>query len=145
MSDNDSSSSVERVLLAGHSWGGFVAYDMAQQLHRSGTAVELFLIVSRWTANRPTAMKRIAGLVREPVRIVPAVRQLLWRGRRYRPEPSSFPVTLVVVAGSNAEAFWRRHVAELTVVPLDGQHSSVLFPPYVDGLAEQMVAALQPR
>jgi thioesterase domain-containing protein len=69
------------VLLAGHSWGGLVAYEMAVRLHRRGVPVSLFLLDA---APPITVRQRLMRLTREPWRVPPIVRRYA-RHARHRP------------------------------------------------------------
>ena len=84
------------ILLAGHSWGGLVAYEMAVQLHRIGVPVSLFLIDAGDPASAPapaptlTFGQRVARLASEPSRVGPGLRHHTRRAgdavlRRLRP------------------------------------------------------------
>jgi acyl-CoA synthetase (AMP-forming)/AMP-acid ligase II/thioesterase domain-containing protein/aryl carrier-like protein len=106
----------EPILLAGHSWGGLVAYEMAVQLHRSGVPVSLFLIDAGAPSPGLTVRQRLARLAKEPWRARPHLRRHARHAndlpriviRRLRPMPDPMHEQS---PGMRYDLFYRRGVA----------------------------------
>ncbi|MCD9622791.1 AMP-binding protein [Rhabdothermincola salaria] len=72
------------LMVMGHSWGGLVAYEMAQRLEGQSVGVRLVLLDTAvlWAGTRAEQRRRaLAAMVRDPRRVVASVR---WRLDRLR-------------------------------------------------------------
>jgi thioesterase domain-containing protein len=146
----------EPVRLAGHSWGGLVAYEMAVQLDRAGVPVSVFLIDTGKPRPAPKARRQWRVGLRSRLRRATArragtrahydrfERRGNASGARYEVPRSTFPVTLGLAEQSTAADLWRTRAAQLRVVQLTGSHNGVMLPPDVALLAEEMTAAFGP-
>jgi len=149
----------ERVLI-GHSWGGGVANEMAAALEADGDRVCLVMLDSTQRSDgtrrqsRPL-LRRTAGRVRRSLRSVVRQRAAPGSQRRYdhfyeqgvlataAANPGTFggPTLLMTVPGSLAAASWPQRPG-LRVVQVDGDHNTVLQPPYASELADVIATFL---
>lgn len=151
--------------LGGHSFGGVVAFEMAQQLRRAGHEVALLAVVDSFPpdpallpALPPRSLLRrlrdgvglaVTGLVPTPGmgQYWRFHRQSQWLSEHYRSEP--YPGrTLVLVADSperQARSQWEAHLSgpwELLEVP--GDHQAILREPHARTVAAALADALDP-
>lgn len=145
--------------LAGHSFGGLVAYEMAQQLKAAGEQVRLALLDS-FTPDpdshpEPEEPQDLRSRVRNSVRLVRAsLRDTSggtdpWRfflqsqslGRRYRGLPWDGD-TLVVIADSPEKELrsrWDKHLTgSWSSVEISGDHFTMLRDPWVAEVADAL-------
>jgi acyl-coenzyme A synthetase/AMP-(fatty) acid ligase/thioesterase domain-containing protein len=149
--------------LAGHSFGGLVAFEMAHQLTAAGQEVALLAILDSFPpdpADQPLAEPRslvrraraAAGLALTTMRSTPGG-EAHWRyfdqstelGRRYRGRP--WPGRTLVVVAQTPEKQQRSNWAPwLTgrwdLVEVAGDHLSMTRPPWSDEVADVLAAAL---
>jgi thioesterase domain-containing protein len=148
--------------LAGHSFGGLVALEMAHRLRRAGHEVALVAFLDSFppdpsihpSGHRPLKrrLKDALGVVTTGVRGGPGLDQY-WRfyrlsevlHRRYRTSPYAGEA-LVVVADSPERALragWEGHLTgSWRLVDVEGDHLSMVREPYVAGLAKVLDEAL---
>jgi len=152
--------------LGGHSMGGIIALEMAQQLRAAGEEVELLAVLDSFPPEpelMPVALG--PGLVRKVMGIGGLAstglvdvtglgnyhrfhRQGVWVQRRYRTTP--YPGrTLVVVAGDDEDAVgrsaWAGHLTgDWSMHTVPGDHSGLLRDLYVPPVADLLRAALAP-
>jgi len=149
--------------LAGHSFGGLVALEMAHQLRAAGEQVALLAILDSYPPQpelhpadppQPLAqrVKERVGMLGTGILTTPGTghywrfyRLATWMGRRYRcaPWPGR---TLVVVAQSEDRAIraaWDAHLSgEWERVDVGGDHLSMLRDPYAGEVADALSKAL---
>jgi len=149
--------------LAGHSFGGLVALEMAHQLRAAGEQVALLAILDSYPPQpelhpadppQPLAhrVKERVGMLGTGILTTPGTghywrfyRLATWMGRRYRcaPWPGR---TLVVVAQSEDRAIraaWDAHLSgEWERVDVGGDHLSMLRDPYAGEVADALTKAL---
>jgi amino acid adenylation domain-containing protein len=183
--------------LAGYSFGGLIAFDMAVRLRRRGAPVDLLAlfesdlherhlplgakIAYQWTLARRVvrslaALPRAAWLeyLRAKLRKLKAkfetgppevpellqgveadlaerYRQMYEIGlgefRRFRPRRYDGPLSVFAVPGERFDAcdplpIWRRAARTLEVFRIDGDHSTIMDPPHVQSLADQLTSCL---
>lgn len=150
--------------LAGHSFGGLLAFEMAHQLRRVGEEVELLALLDSFppdpdaypAVEKRSPLRRLkshAGLVRAALRDTSGGSEA-WRffnqsddlARRYRGRTWDGP-TLVVVADSPHRAERGAWAPFLTNgherVDVTGAHFTMIRPPFVDELAEHVTRVLE--
>ena len=153
-------------LLAGHSFGGVVAFEMAHQLRRSGSEVNGLILLDCYPPDPALLPPEpppadLAARVKEPLGLaLTGLRRASsadlywhfyrlsgWMQRRYRGRPWRGDA-LVVVAEDEEDrelrSRWERHLTgswELVSVP--GDHLSMMRDPYVTRLAEVVATTLQ--
>ena len=141
--------------IAGHSFGGLVAFEMCHQLQAAGEQVELLAVLDSFPPDpalhpQPAAMPAAAALKQNlgllTTGLVAPGEGHYWRffelstraGLRYRSTPWSGR-TVVVVAESPDRALreqWGPHLSgEWSLAPVAGDHLSMLREPYVAGVA----------
>ena len=152
--------------LFGHSLGGLVAWELAQQLVADGDEVALLVVAdtvcpaarpSAWAKARRVGTRRVASAVWR--RFVPPppedgtpidVRRALRVSATYRPPPAVSPVLLVRAADTTAEIGdpllgWGPLLDERSeVVEVAADHLSLLQGPAVHELGRRIAEALQP-
>ena len=150
--------------LAGHSFGGVIAFEMAQRLHRAGEEVGLLAILDSFPPEPalvpPGPALSPAGRVKDAIGLAitgliptPGIGQY-WRFHRqsrflaqhYRSGP--YPGrTLVLVADSedrDARSQWGPHLTgPWSITAIGGDHISMLRDPHVAALADVLSAALR--
>ncbi len=150
-------------VIAGHSYGGIVAYEMAQQLRAAGELVELLAILDSFPPNpvlhpvpetRPllARVKSGVGLLATGWATTPGTGNY-WRfydmtsfiGRHHRGRP--YPGRALVLIADSPEreqrSAWTGYLTgdwQLREVP--GDHYSMLREPQVAGLAQELLGAL---
>jgi oxalate---CoA ligase len=128
-------------LLAGHSFLGVVAFELARRLQTRGDTVRLLLLLdsvcptARWAAGPLAAASRPAG-----------DRNLL--ASRYVPAELDAPTVLLYTRGSAEETGtthlgWQGVIGRLELQEVDGDHSSMLREPRVRRLAETVASCLE--
>ncbi|MEZ0492839.1 AMP-binding protein [Kineococcus sp. TBRC 1896] len=146
--------------LAGHSLGALIALEMAQQLRRSGEDVELLAVLDSFPPDpdlmpvpqfpgpyakvKETLSLALTGIKAHPGlgHYVRFFRQGNFLQRRYTTE--AYPGrTLVVVAADDVDApartQWAPHLSgSFDVVPVPGEHMSILRDPRVQAVAEAL-------
>jgi thioesterase domain-containing protein len=151
--------------VAGHSLGGLVALEMAQQLRRAGQEVEILVVLDSFPPDpslmpatqhpsRTAKLKEGVSLALTGIKAhsglghyIRFFRQGNFLQRRYTTEP--YPGrTLVVVAGDDVDAGARRQWAphlsgEARVVEVAGEHMSILREPRVAPVADLVSQALR--
>ncbi|MFI7587495.1 AMP-binding protein [Spongisporangium articulatum] len=145
--------------LAGHSFGGLVAYEMAQQLTRAGEEVSMLVVIDSFppdpalfVPDGTLTWKDALGLPLTGLRGAPD--EQYWRfyrlsgvlHRRYRGRPYAGP-TVVLVAESpqkvERSAWGRFLTGPWRLAEVAGDHLSVLREPYVAATAAVIAAALE--
>jgi len=150
--------------LGGHSMGGLIALEMAQQLRRAGEEVELLAILDSFPpapelmppALGPGVVRTvlgIGGLVTTGLVDVTGLghyhrfhRQGVWVQKRYRTEP--YPGRTVVVVAEDDEdrpsrSAWAQHLTgEWSLHGVPGDHTSILRDLFVPPVADVLRAAL---
>jgi thioesterase domain-containing protein len=149
--------------LAGHSFGGLVALEMAHRLRAVGDDVAMLVMLDSFPpdpglhADVPSRspwrwLRDTAGLVVSTLRGGAGsdrywrfYRQSMYLHRRYRTAPWSGE-TLVVVAESpekEPRSLWDGHLTgNWDLVQVSGDHLSMLRPPHVAGTAKAVATAL---
>jgi thioesterase domain-containing protein len=150
-------------VLAGHSFGGLVALEMARQLRRDGEEIALLAVLDSFPPDpalvppRPPLspllrVKDAVGLAVTGLVPTPGIGQY-WRfhrqshflSRRYRPEPYAGR-TLVLVAESperEVRAQWGPHLTgPWRLREITGDHHSMLRDPHLAGLAAALTEEL---
>ncbi|WP_460624256.1 AMP-binding protein [Kineococcus endophyticus] len=146
--------------LAGHSLGGLIALEMAHQLRRAGQEVELLAVLDSFPPNPALVpvpqypglqakAKEALSLALTGIKAHPGLghyvrffRQGNFLQRRYTTDV--YPGrTLVVVAADDVDASarrqWEPHLSgSFDIVPVPGEHMSILRDPRVDAVAEQL-------
>ncbi len=132
--------------LAGYSFGGLVAFEIARRLSESGDDVGLVGLFDtrmsplRWPlrASLSVIARRIVRSQAPPLRALPALMRVLkvaacalCASARYR--PGFYPATLTLFtpvererALPSIEAMWRPHARALSVVETEGDHATML-------------------
>ncbi|SEH40710.1 non-ribosomal peptide synthetase [Magnetospirillum fulvum] len=156
--------------LAGWSMGGVLAFEMARHLHRNGETVSLLCLIDSYLpAEIARFESALAGGDGDPVerafrRDVLGGTDVLLPGDEVRshplfatfcaqnealmayvPAPLDVPLTLLRAGGGDAAAptAWRTLAAAgLTVLPVAGDHDSLLRPPHLESCAARLDAAL---
>ena len=145
--------------LAGWSFGGLLAYEVAQQLRSAGQAVEFLALIDTFTPQdevfepgaslgQPSSFEYLtAEEVIEQSRLLELhVRAM----SRYRPASSVTPVDLFVAGERPADVTlsvalgWERYIdpAQLRVRSVPGTHESMMKPPNVRVLGDAISQAL---
>ena len=152
------------VVLVAHSAGGAVAYEAAHRLVQRSRSVRLLLLDPVLggpdstegdhlkVASRTMRRRALRVWLRVmPARTVPAERRyraFLEIGaralRRYRPPHATFPVVVFPVEGWTGSATLHALADDVTVIPVGGDHRTMLEPPHVSGLAREISAVLRP-
>jgi thioesterase domain-containing protein len=150
--------------LAGHSFGGLIALEMAQQLRRADQQVSHLIILDSFPPDpalhpqrppRPTRerVKETIGVALTGIRGTPGSDQYWrfyrlseWLHRRYRSRP--WPGNTVVVVADSPEreqrARWAPHLCgEWRLVSVSGDHHSMIRDPYVAQTAAVITEALR--
>jgi acyl-coenzyme A synthetase/AMP-(fatty) acid ligase/thioesterase domain-containing protein len=149
--------------LAGHSFGGIVAFEMAQQLLAHGRSVALLAILDsfppdpalmppRAALSLPGRLKDAAGLALTGLVPTPGIGQY-WRfhrqsqflAQRYRshPYPGRTLVLFAESADRGARSQWAPHLSgEWQLRPVAGDHISMLRDPHVEELAGVLRAGM---
>ena len=112
---------------------------------RTARPAQLPLAVARSAAYR---IRRLPSMLRRwrherrptPVRFdveryLAFQRNLVRAARAYRPSPAPFGATLMLVGTPALADACRRSITDLAVIPVEGDHGSMLEPPHVGGLA----------
>ncbi|HEX2807372.1 MAG TPA: AMP-binding protein, partial [Kineosporiaceae bacterium] len=149
--------------LAGHSFGGILAFEMAQQLRRDGEVVGLLTILDSFPPDPELVpagpnlsplgrVKDAVGLAVTGLVPTPGIgqywrfhRQCQFLARRYHSKP--YPGrTLVMVSGSaeqNARSQWGPHLTgNWQIQAIGGDHHSMLREPHVATMAAVLTKAL---
>ncbi|MFI5610781.1 type I polyketide synthase [Amycolatopsis sp. NPDC051903] len=151
--------------VGGWSFGAVVAHEMAVQLAAAGERVDTLVCLDGRPPDRPgwpvgRDPGHLAGTVRlqlavlcglgpagSALRAAPELRRRMVRNLsallRYRPLPVPCPVLLLPAAPSGPPPR-RLYPHGVSIVPVPGDHWSMLAPPHVAELAETLRAALPP-
>jgi acyl-coenzyme A synthetase/AMP-(fatty) acid ligase/thioesterase domain-containing protein len=148
--------------LAGHSFGGLVALEMAHQLRRDGHEVGLLAMLdsfppdpalhpSQRTGSPLQRLRHALGLALTGLRVASGQEQYWrfyrmseWLHRRYRCEPWTGR-TLVLVADSPLRAQrsrWGPHLHDWQLVEVEGDHLSMIREPFAADTAAALCGAL---
>ena len=152
-------------VVAGHSYGGLLAHEVARQLAERGEAVERCIVLDAGLRRKGAPV--LTGSDRSLLRIkdlLYAVHALVglrprphsvttermvaarWGIALHRPRPSGVPLLVVRATdlpGDRGMARWAELTdAECAVIELPGDHHSVLAAPHVDQLAAEIAAQL---
>jgi acyl-coenzyme A synthetase/AMP-(fatty) acid ligase/thioesterase domain-containing protein len=149
--------------IAGHSFGGLVAFEMAHQLAAAGEEVSLLGIIDSFPpdpADHPPAeprplvrrLRSAAGLALTSLRATPGG-QAHWRffdhsgelGRRYRGRP--WPGRALVIVAQTPEKAQRSHwepwlSGAWDLVEVSGDHLTITRLPWADEVADALAAAM---
>ncbi len=160
-------------VIAGHSYGAVVAFEIARQLRVMGVPVEACILldctvpdrrllrgrvplglliagdddaVRRWK-ELAYAAHAVLGLRPRPNRLVTErMHAALWGMSLYRPEDIDVPLVVVhAVDGAPGRDLsrWAAYTsASCVVVPVPGDHNSILTPPHLHRLADALLGAL---
>jgi amino acid adenylation domain-containing protein len=146
--------------LAGYSFGGLVAHEIADQLLGENENVSFLGLIDTYT---PGAASRLAHITRRRLRALratpPRAARGIWRiaeaciasAAQYRLRPIGIPVFLFEAAdnvseetGEPSSMGWESlSVCDLRKQSIPGSHESILIDPLVDTLARKMSAALR--
>jgi thioesterase domain-containing protein len=149
--------------LAGHSFGGLVAFEMAHQLHRAGQEVGQLIILDSFPPDPelqtvepalpvPARLKQAIGLALTGIHGAAGSDQY-WRfyrlsgvlARRYRSRPWAGDTVVVLAEGPERDvrSRWAGHLdGSWRAVTVAGDHLSMIREPYVAETAEVVAAAL---
>lgn len=161
-------------VLAGHSYGGVVAFEVTRLLRQQGVTVTACAVLDVGVPSRRPILgpppprtlapgedplrrwKELAYLVHATTGRRPRPERLLtermnaaiWGMSRYRPAPVDVPVVVVRAQdsppGRDLEAWAAFSTAGCTVLDVGGDHNSLLNPPHLHGLADALLGALEP-
>src|SRR5262249_11208288 len=158
--------------LCGYSFGGLVAFEMAQQLRELGDEVGLVGLFDtmmsplRWPLHswlsivrrriiqfRPAAVWKMAGRFRERLRgyrltsVLKVTISLLRASARYRPGFYPGELTLFSPAGRepglpSLQSIWSKHARALSIVETAGTHATMLSAPNAQFAAASLTQRL---
>jgi thioesterase domain-containing protein len=153
--------------LAGYSFGGLVAFEMAQQLQAAGDTVPMLMLLGTYPpkpyvevmkAEQKIHMPLKAAVLRTLVNLIHGMNKPLptWlrhfhvidsydkATKRYFPKPYAGQVTVIKATDSPGpdDMGWSAFVAQLHTRKSSGDHYNMIKEPYVRELADQMAQAM---
>lgn len=143
-------------VLAGWSFGGLIAYEMAIHLQQRGIPTPLVVLVDSYVARVPAesmpqpldtaalaerALQELDGNLElsasDAAHLRATLQSNLAVAHRYRPGTYDGPVLLVLASRheGESEAVWRTVARNIHVVTVEGDHYSILRPPALESVA----------